>query len=128
MFMQGPPPAAGNSTPLKLKNQSNIIRATILFSCACAKQCPHNASRLLTSYITGDIIDSQEASMDRTDEIPCVFQIPLQYNDGRPVEPEKMVQFFEIFNRQFGGHTPLGKSRAARGTARWNLPSEWKCG
>jgi len=63
----------------------------------------------LTSYIAGDIIDLQEASMDRTDEIPCVFQIPLQYNDGRPVEPETMVQFFEIFNRQFGRYTPLGK-------------------
>jgi hypothetical protein len=46
--------------------------------------------------------------MDRRDEIPCVFQIPLQYNDGQPVEEEKMLLFFEVLNRQFGGYTPLG--------------------
>lgn len=46
--------------------------------------------------------------MDRTDEIPCIFQIPLQYNDGREVEPEKFLRYTDIFNRQFGGYTPLG--------------------
>jgi hypothetical protein len=46
--------------------------------------------------------------MDRQDEIPCVFQIPLQYNNGREVEPEKMILFFQALARQFHGYTPLG--------------------
>lgn len=47
--------------------------------------------------------------MDRSDEVPCIFQIPMQYNDGRPVEGEKFIRYHDIFNRQFGGYTPLGK-------------------
>jgi hypothetical protein len=30
------------------------------------------------------------------------------YPDGREVEPEKMESFLEIFDRQFGGCSPLG--------------------
>jgi hypothetical protein len=62
----------------------------------------------LTCGIARDIIINKEAVMDRSDEIPCVFQIPLQYNNGEPVEPEKFISFTDIFNRQFGGYTPLG--------------------
>jgi hypothetical protein len=42
-------------------------------------------------------------------EVPCVFQIPLQYNDGTPVEPEKWLLFLDILNRQFEGYSPLGR-------------------
>src|SRR5215831_15988896 len=48
-------------------------------------------------------------SMERSDQVPCWFQIPLQYNDGRKVEPEKWLLFLQIFDRQFEGYTPLGR-------------------
>ena len=48
--------------------------------------------------------------MDPQKEIPCVFQIPLEYGDDhRPVEEEKILEFFDILNRHFGGYTPLGR-------------------
>jgi len=47
---------------------------------------------------------------------PCVIQIPLRYeSDGRPVEPETLLKFFDVFNRQFGGYTPLGMTETPEG-------------
>jgi hypothetical protein len=46
--------------------------------------------------------------MSRSDEVPCVFQVPLQYNDGRAVEAAVMILILKVLNRQFGGYTPLG--------------------
>ncbi len=46
--------------------------------------------------------------MDRQDEIPCVFQIPLQHESGREVAPEEMVLFLGELARRFHGYTPLG--------------------
>jgi hypothetical protein len=43
-----------------------------------------------------------------SNEVPCTFQIPLQYNDGLPVEPEVMILILKVLNRQFHGYTPLG--------------------
>jgi hypothetical protein len=40
--------------------------------------------------------------------IPCLIHIPLQYPDGNEVEPETLNKFYEIFDRQFGGSSPLG--------------------
>lgn len=40
---------------------------------------------------------------------PCRFRLPLQYNDGRPVEPEVLIEIFQALTRQFGGYTPLGR-------------------
>jgi hypothetical protein len=40
---------------------------------------------------------------------PCRFRLPLQYNDGRQVEPEVLIEIFKALTRQFGGYTPLGK-------------------
>jgi len=47
--------------------------------------------------------------MADNDELPCVFQIPLLYNDQREVEAEVMAEIFQVLNRQFGGYTPLGR-------------------
>jgi hypothetical protein len=44
---------------------------------------------------------------------PCRIQIPLNYPDGREVEPEVVIDIFRWFNRQFGGYTPLGVSEGA---------------
>jgi hypothetical protein len=50
--------------------------------------------------------------MDPEDEIPCQFQIPLTYgDDGREIEPEKLLLFHKVLRRQFGGFTPLGEIR-----------------
>jgi hypothetical protein len=50
--------------------------------------------------------------MNGSNEVPCVFQVPLQYNDGRPVPPETMILIFKVLDRQFGGYTPpLGSIR-----------------
>src|SRR5947208_1568157 len=49
--------------------------------------------------------------MIQSDQVPCVFQIPLQYNDGRAVEPEVMLLITQVLNRQFGGYSPLGLIR-----------------
>src|SRR5207244_6779240 len=38
---------------------------------------------------------------------PCRFRLPLQYNDGRRVEPEVLIEIFQALSRQFGGWTPL---------------------
>jgi hypothetical protein len=39
----------------------------------------------------------------------------LQYNDGRGVEPEILVEIFQALTRQFGGYTPLGTSDSSWG-------------
>lgn len=44
----------------------------------------------------------------RERHIPCLIHIPGQYPDGRELEPEKMETFLQMFDRQFGGSTPLG--------------------
>jgi hypothetical protein len=46
--------------------------------------------------------------MSQSEEVPCVFQVPLQYNDGRAVEPQTILLITQVLNRQFGGYTPLG--------------------
>lgn len=43
---------------------------------------------------------------------PCRFRLPLQYNDGRRVEPEILVEIFQALTRQFGGYTPLGSAES----------------
>ncbi len=40
--------------------------------------------------------------------IPCWMHIPLQYPDGREIEPEKLERFLEMLDRQFLGSSPLG--------------------
>ncbi len=46
---------------------------------------------------------------------PCRFLVPTHYNDGRPVEPEKILLIKKVLDRKFGG-------------CRFILPSEgyWK--
>ena len=39
---------------------------------------------------------------------PCCFLIPLRYNDGRDVEPERLIEIKNALDRQFGGFTGLG--------------------
>lgn len=39
---------------------------------------------------------------------PCRFRLPLQYNDGRTVEPEVLAKILATLGMQFGGYTPLG--------------------
>jgi len=43
---------------------------------------------------------------------PCRFRLPLQYNDGRRVEPEVLLEILKALTRQFGGYTPLGASES----------------
>ena len=40
-----------------------------------------------------------------SDEIlyPCVFLVPLAYNDAKPVEKSKIHQISKVIDRQFGG-------------------------
>ncbi len=45
----------------------------------------------------------------------CRFRLPLQYNDGREIEPEKLVKILQALDRQFGGYTPLGVSEGSWG-------------
>jgi hypothetical protein len=33
----------------------------------------------------------------------CRFLVPTHYNDGRPVEPEKMLLIKKVLDKQFGG-------------------------
>ncbi len=40
--------------------------------------------------------------------IPCLIHIPCTLPNGDDVDPALMNSFFEMFDRQFGGSTPLG--------------------
>jgi hypothetical protein len=40
--------------------------------------------------------------------VPCVINVPCRYPDGTEIEPEKLNLFLSVFDRQFGGCTPLG--------------------
>ena len=52
----------------------------------------------------------------------CIVQIPLTYgHDGRPVDPEVLAKYLRIFDRQFGGYTPLGLTGAPKGVASGGL-------
>lgn len=52
--------------------------------------------------------------MDNTEKkCPCRFRLPLQYNDGTEVEPEKLVAIFQDLDRQFSGHTNHGVSQGS---------------
>ena len=37
----------------------------------------------------------------------CRFLVPVCYNDGRPVEPEKFITIKKTLDRQFGGYRIL---------------------
>jgi hypothetical protein len=41
--------------------------------------------------------------------------LPLQYNDGRELEPEVLIGIFQALTRQFSGYTPLGTSDSSWG-------------
>jgi hypothetical protein len=43
---------------------------------------------------------------------PCRFRLPLNYNDGREVEAEVLLEIFRALARQFGGYTPLGTAES----------------
>ncbi len=40
--------------------------------------------------------------------VPCLIHIPCNYPDGTEIEEEKVNEFLAVFDRQFGGCTPLG--------------------
>lgn len=66
----------------------------------------------LTCASAGDIISCLETSRPHC---ACWVQIPLAYGgpDGRPdkaVEAEVLAAILGVFDRQFGGWTPLGES------------------
>ena len=44
---------------------------------------------------------------------PCVFLLPLAYNDGTPVQPERQEQLLEAIFVEFGGYTIEGKVKGA---------------
>ncbi len=39
---------------------------------------------------------------------PCRLLIPTSYNDGRSVEPAKVVKILQSLDRQFGGYSVIG--------------------
>lgn len=48
--------------------------------------------------------------MDDTPKLcPCLFYLPLAYNDGTEVEPEVLQKMFRALDRQFGGYTNCGE-------------------
>lgn len=52
----------------------------------------------------------------------CEVLIPLLYGKRRqPVEPEVFVKIQDVFNRQFGGFTPLGLTSAPQGVNQGGL-------
>lgn len=43
----------------------------------------------------------------------CTFQLPVAYNDGRPIEPEVMLEILRALDRQFEGYTIRGPFRGS---------------
>jgi hypothetical protein len=45
--------------------------------------------------------------------IPCTFFLPLAYNDGQPVEQERLEALLDAVFVEFGGYTREGKQQGA---------------
>lgn len=42
---------------------------------------------------------------------PCTFKLPLAYNDGQPVEEDRLSEFLDRIYVEFNGHTIEGKEK-----------------
>ena len=67
--------------------------------------------RVVDNDTTGGTIDGVVSTPEK--HCPCRVQIPLVYNDGTEVEAETLTEILSVFNRQFGGYTPLGDGSVA---------------